>query len=350
MSQFHSLKIKAITKETENAVSILFEVPDTLKSKFVFKAGQYITLKTELNNEEIRRDYSICTHPKSEELKVVVKEVPDGKFSKFANQELNVGDILEVSAPNGRFILEPDTSVSRTIVAFAAGSGITPIMGILKTVLFEEPQSDFVLVFGNKTPKDTIFFDEIIALQSQFASRFKFKLVFSQSNEAEALFGRIERSTVNYILNQLDPTQIDSYYLCGPEGMINAVTETLLEKQVAKDKINYELFTSSEAEPIEINGLVDGETHVTVMVDDEESTFTMSQNKTILEEALSHDIDAPYSCQGGICSSCIARLTEGKVEMRQNNILTDSELAEGLILTCQSQPTTASVKVDYDDV
>ena len=351
MSQFHKLTIKEIQKETENAVTLSFTVPEDLKEIFAFKAGQYITLKTEIDGKEIRRDYSICSSPKSGEFTVAVKEVKNGVFSKFANNTLKAGDDSEVALPNGLFVFEPNNSKSRIIVAFAAGSGITPIMSIAKTVLEEEPQSTFVLVYGNKTPEGTIFYNEIQELKTKHQNRFNVQFVFSQSDEDNALFGRIDKSTVNYIVkNKYEDSKIDAFYLCGPEAMINTVSEVLLENGIDKKVIHFELFTVSiPIEPTTIQ-VGDGNTTITILVDDEETTFTMSQKKTILEAALDEDIDAPYSCQGGICSSCVARLTEGKATMRQNNILTDGELAEGLILTCQAQPTTPTIVEDYDDV
>ncbi|MCF6295156.1 MAG: ferredoxin--NADP reductase [Flavobacteriaceae bacterium] len=351
MSQFHKLTITTINKETDKCVIIGFETPKELKDTFCFKAGQYITLKTKIKGKEIRRDYSLCSSPKSGELKIAVKEVESGTFSTYANSQLKENDVLEVAPPNGRFIFEPNVAKSRTITAFASGSGITPIMSIAKTVLEEEPNSTFILVYGNKTPKDTIFYNEIQALQSKHKNRFDVQFVFSQSDKKNALFGRIEKSTVNYVIkNKHKDSAIDAFYLCGPEGMINCVSDVLIENGVEKSNIHFELFTVSTSTEALDEALTDGNTKITVIVDDEETTFTMSQKKTILESALDNDIDAPYSCQGGICSSCIARLTEGKATMRQNNILTDSELAEGLILTCQAQPTTSIIVVDYDDV
>ena len=351
MSQFYKLSIKDIHKETEKCVTIGFNVPAELQDKFVFKAGQYLTLKTIINGEEVRRDYSICSAPKSGELKVAVKEVANGTFSKFANRLLKANDVLDVAPPNGRFIFEPSDKKERTVVAFAAGSGITPIMSIAKTILTQEPKSTFVLIYGNKTPKDTIFFNEILELHHNYLDRFNLQFVFSQSDEENALFGRIEKSTVNFIVkNKYKHIDIDDFYLCGPEQMINTVQNVLIENDVNKDNIHFELFSTTKTEDTIDESLIDGETKVTVLVDDEETTFTMSQKKSILEATLAENIDAPYSCQGGICSSCIARLTEGKATMRQNNILTESELAEGLILTCQAHPTTPVIVVDYDDV
>jgi ring-1,2-phenylacetyl-CoA epoxidase subunit PaaE len=351
MSQFHKLTIQSITRETEKAISISFNVPESLKENFKFKAGQYLTLRAFIDGNEVRRDYSICSSINSGLLKVAVKEVENGVFSTYANRNLKVGDDLDVATPNGRFVFEPDTTKRRTIAAFAAGSGITPIMGIAKTLLEEEPNSNFILVYGNKTPNDAIFYEELNALKISYPNRFYIQEVYSQCDEEGALFGRIEKSVVNYALkNRFKDFTIDDYYLCGPEEMINNVTETLTEKGITKEVIHFELFTTpvnTENKTIEVS---DGNSQVTVVVDDEEITFDMPQNKTILEVALAENIDAPYSCQGGVCSSCIARITDGEATMRQNNILTDSELAEGLILTCQAQPTTAQVTVDYDDV
>ncbi|MHA7942490.1 2Fe-2S iron-sulfur cluster-binding protein [Formosa sp. 3Alg 14/1] len=350
---FHKLAIQNINKETEAAVTISFEVPSFLKDKFSFKAGQYITLKTEINGNEVRRDYSLCSSPSSGELQVAVKAVEDGLFSKYANTTLKAGDSIEVAEPNGRFIFEPDASKTRTVAAFAAGSGITPIMSIAKTILEEEPNSHFVLIYGNKTPKDTIFFKELIALHSKYTERFSIQMVFSQSQEDDAMFGRIEKSTVNFLLkNTYKHLKIDTFYLCGPEGMITTTKDVLKDFGVTAEHIHFELFTTPIATDEEVipDVVNDGSTAIKIIVDDEEVEFVMSQKQSILDAAIAKEIDAPYSCQGGICSSCIARVTEGAATMRQNNILTEKELAEGLVLTCQAHPTTPTIVVDYDDV
>jgi len=351
MSQFHQLSIKEIQKETDKAVTLSFAVPDSLKDSFSFKAGQYITLKTTVNGNEVRRDYSLCASPKSGELKVAVKEIKDGTFSAYANNKLKVGDVLEVHSPTGRFVFDPQDNGSRTIAAFAAGSGITPILSIVKSVLEEEPQSNVVLVYGNKTTKDTMFLNQLLELQHQYSERFSIKFVFSQAQENDAIFGRIEKSTVDLIVKtEYKHLTIDAFYLCGPEGMIHTVKDVLTEHNIGEDSIHFELFKA--AKPSEIKDTVEasGHTTITILVDDEETTFEMSQKQSILEAALDEDVDAPYSCQGGICSSCIARITEGEATMRQNNILSDNEVAEGLVLTCQAHPTTATISVDYDDV
>ncbi|MDN3491599.1 ferredoxin--NADP reductase [Winogradskyella bathintestinalis] len=352
MSQFHSLTIKSIDKVTNNSVAITFDIPETLKDKFRFKAGQYITLKTTINGDDIRRDYSICASQNSGNVTVAVKAVEGGTFSIYANTTLKAGDTLEVAEPNGRFTFDANAAKTRTIAAFAAGSGITPVLSIAKTLLEEEPFSNFILVYGNKTLADAMFIDELLQLKKQYDNRFHAHFIYSQAQEEDALFGRIEKSTVNLIVkNKYKDVTIEQFYLCGPEQMINTVNDVLIENGVKKQAIKFELFTPPvEESAAVVSDLPSGETKIKVVVDDEEFEFNMSKKQTILEASLKQDIDAPYSCQGGICSSCIAKITEGTAEMRQNNILTDGEVAEGLILTCQAHPTSAHVAVDYDDV
>jgi ring-1,2-phenylacetyl-CoA epoxidase subunit PaaE len=352
MSQFHQLSIKEIKRETDKAVAITFNVPDNLKDTFAFKAGQYITLKTKIDGNEIRRDYSLCSSPKSGDLKVAIKAIKDGTFSSYANNTLKVDDILEVAPPKGRFVFEPNDSKTKNIAAFVAGSGITPVLSIIKCALEEEVHSKVILVYGNKTTDDTMFLNELLELQHQYKERFSIQFVFSRKDEDNSIFGRIEKSTVNYVMkNEHKHVEVDAFYLCGPEAMIYTVKDVLTEHGINENSVHFELFKA--AKPAEINEQTtsgSGKTTITVMVDDEETTFEMSQKQTVLEAALDEDLDAPYSCQGGICSSCLARLTEGEITMKQNNILTDNEVAEGLILTCQAHPTTATIKVDYDDV
>ncbi|MHA7059271.1 2Fe-2S iron-sulfur cluster-binding protein [Aquimarina sp. M1] len=350
MSDFHTLTIKNITRETPKAVAIEFEVPPTLKKAYVFTAGQYITIKTEVDGKEIRRAYSICSSVGSEVLRVAVKEVEEGTFSAIANNKLKVGDTLNVHPPEGNFLLKSNTTATNTYAAFAAGSGITPVMSMIKTVLEEEPNSRFVLVYGNQTPTETIFFKELLSLQTQHPDRLFIEFFYSRSREEGARFGRIEKSTINYITkNKFKDTSFETFYLCGPEEMIHTVTDVLIENEVSKDKIHFELFTSS-TEATEIDADLDGKTKISILVDDESFSFVMDQKKTILDAALEEEIDAPYSCQGGVCSSCICKITEGTAVMEKNSILTDGELAEGFILACQAHPTSSIVKIDFDDV
>jgi ring-1,2-phenylacetyl-CoA epoxidase subunit PaaE len=350
MSSFLKLIIKEVKRETKDAVSILFSVPEELQPNYTFIAGQYINLRLTLDNQEIRRAYSICSAPDSGELRIAVKAVSNGLFSQFANSKLKAGDVLEVGKPEGKFTFEPQTDRQRNYAAFVAGSGITPAISILKSVLKNEPKSSFVLVYGNKSPEETIFHQELHDLQSQYVGRLFVQYVYSQSKADGALSGRIDKSTVNYILKEKHASlDFDKFYLCGPEEMINTVSDALKEKNFKESDIKFELFSTSTKEHA-IEKSLDGHAQITVMVDDEETTFEMSAKQTILDAALKQGIDAPYSCQGGICSSCLARVTEGTAEMTKNSILTDKEIADGLILTCQAHPTSATIRVDFDDV
>jgi len=350
MPSFKKLVIKELKRETAAAVSILFNVPEELKPHYTFIAGQYVNLRLTLDGKEIRRAYSICSSPESGELRIAVKAVKNGAFSQFANTKLKAGDVLEVGKPEGKFTFEPHADRQKNYAAFAAGSGITPVISILKSVLKGEPQSSFVLVYGNKSPEETIFHQELHDLHLKYTGRLFVHYVYSQAKADGALFGRIDKSTVNFVLNNKHAAlEFDKFYLCGPEEMINTVSKVLKEHNVKDSSIKFELFSSSTVENI-VTSSQEGHTKITITVDDDETTFEMSKKQTILEAALKQGIDAPYSCQGGICSSCLARVKSGTAEMTKNSILTDSEIEEGLVLTCQAHPTSAEIVVDYDDV
>lgn len=350
MSTFYKLAVKEITRETPEAVSVLFQVPAELQAHYRFVAGQYINLKLTLDGNEIRRAYSICSTPESGELRIAIKSIKNGYFSKFANEQLTAGKVLEVGTPEGKFTFEPDAVRLKNYAAFVAGSGITPVMSILQTVLEKEPNSTFVLVYGNKSSNETIFYNQLHDLQLKYVGRFFVHYVFSQQKADDQLFGRIEKSTVNFVLkNKHKEKEFDKFYLCGPEEMINRVSDVLKENNVKEKDIKFELFSASSSEN-EIKKSLEGHTKITVLVDGDETSFEMSQKQSLLEAALKQGLDAPYSCQGGICSSCIARISKGTAEMKKNTILTDGEIAEGLILTCQAHPTSSEIFVDYDDV
>ena len=350
MSTFYKLNIKEITRETAQAVSVVFNVPLELKPNYEFVAGQYINLKLTLDGKEIRRAYSICSSPDSDELRIAIKAVKNGSFSKFANTSLKVGDTIEVGTPEGKFTFEPNVEKQKNYASFVAGSGITPMLSIIKTVLKQEPLSSFVLVYGNRTPEETIFKQQLHDLHLEYTGRLFVHYVYSQSKIEGELFGRIERSTVNFVLkNKHKEMDFSTFYLCGPEQMINTVSDVLKESNIKESKIKFELFTPPAEEHV-IEASLEGHTKITVVVDNEATDFVMSKQQTILDAALKQGIDAPYSCQGGICSSCMARVTQGTAEMTKNSILTDGEIAEGLILTCQAHPTSAEIFVDFDDV
>lgn len=348
MSTFHTLIIKDYIQETANAVSLVFDIPEHLKNTFSFKAGQYVTLKTSIEGKEIRRSYSICSSPKSGELKVAIKKVEDGIFSSYAISHLKIGDVIEVYEPEGKFILEPIRSTN--YLGIAAGSGITPVLSMVKTVLQDEPSSSFTLIYGNKSSAETMFKSELDALSHKYGKRFNLEYVFSRQNEEGSLFGRIDKGHLNYFIKNIYKNwSFKTAFLCGPEEMIKTISTTLKENNFKESQILFELFTASINEEGS-SQIKDGQTEVSVLLDDEEIHFTMNQTDNILAAALRNDVDAPYSCQGGVCSSCLGRVSEGTAVMVKNSILTDDEVSEGFILTCQAHPTTSKISIDFDDV
>jgi len=347
MATFQNVTIQEIKPETANAVSVVFNIPENLKSDFNFTAGQYITLQTKINNQEIRRAYSICSTPQSGEIRVAVKAVENGTFSVYATSNLKVGDAIEISAPEGRFQLKPEAN--KNYIAFAAGSGITPILSMVKTVLENQPTATFTLVYGNKSIADTIFYDELLALDTKY-DNFNLEFVCSRERQENMLFGRIDTAFTNFFIkNKYKDIAFDAAFLCGPEEMIQTVSNTLKEAGFSDENIHFELFTVTEDENA-VSKIKEGTTEITVMLDDEETTFTMSQTDNILAASLRNELDPPYSCQGGVCSSCLAKVTEGNAVMTKNSILTDGEVKDGFVLTCQAHPTTTKLKIDFDDV
>lgn len=351
MSTFYKLRIKQIIKETTDAISITFDVPTELASIYKFIAGQYLTIKLTLDGNEIRRAYSICSSPKSDELTISIKGVFGGVFSNFAVSQLKENQYLEVSTPEGRFVFEPNPTAKNTYAAFAAGSGITPIIAIVQSVLEEEPNSSFVLVYGNKTTQSTIFYEKINQLKEKYIGRFFVHYVFSQERIDNELFGRIDKSVVNLIVkNKYNYINFEKFYLCGPNEMVIQVTEVLKENGISSDKIKFELFTTTSSKQENIPKVSEGQYLLHVLLDGEETTFSVPNGTTLLDAILKKGLDPAYSCLGGICSSCIARVTKGEAQMKKNSILTDDEIEDGLILSCQAVPTTSEISVSFDDV
>ncbi len=349
MSDFHQLRVAAVKQLTPNSVAISFEIPNALKPAFKFNAGQYITIKKELDGEEVRRAYSISSPTHDELITVGIKKVPDGQFSVYANTSIKPGDVLEVMPPEGRFIFEEENGAEH-VIAFAAGSGITPIMSIVSEVLGSNPANTMVLLYGNQNRTETMFHKDIMKLIEAYGDRFFVQFLYSRAQEEDGIFGRIEASTVNLMIkNKFKDRDFKKYYICGPEAMITTVADTLKNQGVEESAVYTELFTTPETSDASYEEQ-DGLTKITVRLDDEDFSFAMDKNTLLLDAVLDEDIDAPYSCQGGVCSTCIAKITEGKAVMEQNQILTDAEVAEGLILTCQAHPTTDVLKIDYDDV
>ncbi len=349
MSTFYPLTVSQVRRLTPEAVAVDFQIPQDLRDTFSFKAGQYITLRMQDGGEEVRRAYSLSSAPSSGRWTVGIKKVRDGRFSVYANDVLKAGDTLEVMPPQGRFTYSPGAEI-RTIAAFAAGSGITPVLSILAEALESDPTTRVVLAYGNRSAEQAMFLEDLKQLEEKYPDRFFRYAVYSRNREEDCLFGHIENSTVNYILkNKHKDWTFDRYYLCGPEPMIHAVEASLREKGVDPEHILHELFTAATPEAPQ-GETQDGKTRVSVVLDDQDFELVMDRKDLVLDAVLKEKIDAPYSCQGGVCSTCIARVTEGSAEMIANQILTDGEIAEGLILTCQAHPTSASLKIDYDDV
>jgi ring-1,2-phenylacetyl-CoA epoxidase subunit PaaE len=304
-----------------------------------------------INGDLTSRDYSISSSPNSGELNVTIKEIKNGLFSSYANKSLEKGDFLKVATPKGRFIFEPSKESSNTIVAFAAGSGITPIMSIIKTVLTETTSQKCILFYGNQTKNTTIFHKTLTELESHYRDRLKIHFIYSREKSPGHLNGRIDsKNTIHALKNIIPKKESCIYYLCGPERMIHNVKNTLSDYNISENKIFFELFTttqSSEEKIIKKNII---STEATILFDDETESITILPEQTILEAALEKDLDVPYSCKGGVCSSCICRITEGTAEMRQNSILSESEVEEGLVLSCQAVPTSSKINIDFDDV
>ncbi|PRP67695.1 ferredoxin--NADP reductase [Nonlabens agnitus] len=344
---FHELRIEQVTKVTSRAVEIIFEIPGSLQEEFRYQAGQYLTLKATIDGNEVRRAYSISSAPDDDQLMVVVKAVDLGVFSNYA-MKLRAGDTLEVAPPDGLFIHEKQEK--GTFLMVAAGSGITPIMSILKTALAIDADNKVALIYGNQSESQAIYLEQLNDLKDQYGERFTLKYCFSREERQDALFGRITKGNLNYFLkNDCEGFAFAKAYLCGPEEMIQMIQLNLIEKGLlAEENIKFELFTSTESD-VEITE----DSHlseITVILDDETHTFTMRRDEVMLDVMLKNDIDAPYSCQGGICSSCIALIEEGDVKMRKNSILTDEEVSDGFTLTCQACPTSAKVNVNFDEV
>ncbi len=349
MSVFYPLKVKEVRRETASSVSVLFDVPIELESEFRFKPGQYVNIRKKLHEKELRRAYSICSSLNSGEVRIAIKKVEGGSFSVFANEKLKEGDVLDVTAPEGRFILDPKENANKYVM-FAGGSGITPILSMLSSVLESENNCKVVLVYGNQSIEETMFLDNLRSLKKNFPDRLVTHYVFSRKLSEKNHFGRISETLIKTIFKEenINPS-INGIYICGPEGMIDQVNDYLLKHQFSKDQIHIEWFKMSEEKEVSQSEFK-GVAKVKVILDEEETFFEMRQDETVLGAALAHGIDAPYSCQGGICSSCLAKVTEGAVKMDNNRILSEDELAEGFILTCQAHPITPKVSIDYDDV
>ena len=357
MIHFHPLRVRKVQKETDDCVSITFEVPGELKPLYQFRQGQSLTVRRFIGGEEVRRTYSICSAPQDGVLRVAVKKVEGGAFSTWANEELTPGEELEVMPPVGKFYTDLDPAQKKHYVAFAAGSGITPVLSIIKTTLQTEPHSTFTLVYGNRTKNSIIFKEELEALKDKFLSRFRIYHILSRERtDAEINYGRIDRDKVEALSSKLiDIRNTDEFFLCGPEEMIFTVRDFLGEKGVDKEHIHFELFTipgqkkSTVDRPQTTAEDTGPKARVSVKLDGILFDFDLGQEgESILDAALKQGADLPYACKGGVCCTCKAKLLEGQVEMEVNWGLEQDEIERGYILTCQSHPKTEKVVVDFD--
>ena len=352
MPEFHSLKVKEIVKETNDTVSVSFQVPEDLKEAYAFTPGQYLTLKLTINNEEQRRSYSICSSS-AEDITVAVKRVENGLVSSYLNEVLKENDEIEVMTPEGNFTLETGQAKKRKFVGFAAGSGITPIMSMIKQLSMDEKETVFTLFYSNKMESDVIFKHQLDQLAGD---NLKINYIYTRQKLNNPLLeGRIDKSKATELIKaDLSCLNADAFYLCGPEEMIFNVKSALEEFGVLNTKIKFELFTTpvlmaEKPKQQEADENFDGEALVTVIYDDEEIDFNLNKDgDTILDAAMDNDVDVPFSCKGAVCCTCKAKVTEGKVTMDANYALSDQEVEDGYVLACQSHPASAKVTLDFD--
>ncbi|NVK03384.1 MAG: phenylacetate-CoA oxygenase/reductase subunit PaaK [Flavobacteriia bacterium] len=356
--KFHKLTVSDVRRETADCVSVAFDLPEDLEGNYKFKPGQYLTLRTDIGGEDIRRSYSICSCPFDGELRVAIKRVEGGVFSTYANHDLKVGDVLDVMTPIGNFTTEFDEKNTKQYVAIAAGSGITPVMSLIKSAMIAEPNSKFTLIYGNRNSASVIFKDEIEDLKDAHMNRLEVHHVLSREDQgSDLLKGRIDAEKVKGFAERFfDVSKTDAYFLCGPEEIIHASEDALASLGVSKDKIHFELFTSStdaapkKTESESTSSSNDVLSSVTVILDGDETHMDIStKGKTILDSALDAGADVPFACKGAVCCTCRAKVLEGSAEMEMNYALTDEEVEEGYILTCQSHPTAEKVVVSFDE-
>lgn len=350
------MTIKKVTRETRDAVSITFDVPTELKEAYKFTQGQHLTLKEKLDGEEYRRSYSICCAVGDDDLRVAIKQIDGGVFSSHANENFAPGQTLEVMEPKGRFYSELNVENANNYLAIAVGSGITPIISIVKTILRTETNSRVTLIYGNRSVASILFLEELEDLKNIYANRLNLMHILSREHQDAELFnGRVTGEKCQQLFNALiDLNKINDVFLCGPEQMIMEVREVLQEGGIEPANIHFELFITDAA--IKASGIPKKQTrgegpkrHVRIIVDGRQSDIDAREDgRSILDVALSQGMDLPYACKGGVCSTCRAKVVRGEVQMDLNYALEDSEVAEGYVLTCQSHPLTDDVIVDYD--
>ncbi len=356
MTDFHKITVSDVTKETSDCAVLTFDVPENLKEEFAFKQGQHLTLRAMINDEDVRRSYSLCSSPLEGKWKVAVKRIPGGRFSTFANTALKAGDTLDLMAPTGHFFVECEAASAKNYVAFAAGSGITPILSIIKTHLAVEPDSTFTLFYLNRTVKSIIFKEEIEALRNTYFGRFQvFYLLTKEQRDIPLLNGRFTSEKLQEITEKLiDVEATDECFICGPEQMIFLIRDEMVGAGMPEENVHFELFGTgnSEEDQEHIAEVLEHQAdHTDVMIIDggKEFHFEMEEDHdNILDAALAAGADLPFACKGGVCSTCKCQIKEGTVEMKINYALEKDEVENGFVLSCQAVPTSEKVVVDFD--
>ncbi|MDD7887595.1 1,2-phenylacetyl-CoA epoxidase subunit PaaE [Flavivirga sp. 57AJ16] len=356
MAEFYSIKVADVYKETKDTSVVVFDIPEHLRDTFKFIQGQHLTLKKEINGEDVRRSYSLCSSPIDNEWKVAIKQIPGGVFSTYANTELKAGDTLEIMEPSGNFYVDIDASIPKNYIGFAAGSGITPMLSIIKTHLELEPNSTFKLFYLNRTAKSIIFKEEIEQLKNTFFQRFHtFHFLTKEQRDIEFLNGRFTKEKLQILTNTfIDIADTNDCFICGPQDMIFLIRDALQGAGLEASKIHYELFFSGSTDKdnkhiIEVLEHKAEGTAVTIIDGGKEFQFIMGDDyDNLLDGALAAGADLPFACKGGVCSTCKCKVIEGTVEMKINYALDEKEVAQNLVLSCQAVPTSEKVMVDFD--
>jgi ring-1,2-phenylacetyl-CoA epoxidase subunit PaaE len=354
MSKFHALAVAKVERETRDAIAITFDVPPALREAFRFEPGQHLTLRTRIGDDDVRRSYSICA-PAGGPLRIAVKRSPGGVFSTWANDALREGTAVDVMPPMGHFNVAADAQASRHYLGVAAGSGITPLVSIVTSALVAEPASRFTLIYGNRASATVMFRDELASLKDRYLDRFNLVHVLSREpQDIELLHGRIDRAKADALFERWVPVaDVDYAFVCGPEGMLDAVRASLLAHGMPAERIKIERFAASIPKhthvPRPLPQAAHTECEVHVVIDGSQRMFLLEKGvENIIDAGLRNGIELPFSCKGGVCSTCRCKLVDGEVDMDVNFALEDYEVSRGFILACQSYPVTDRVTVDFD--
>ncbi len=353
---FYPLKIAEVRREIDDAVSLRFTIPEALRDVFRFTPGQHLTLRAELDGEDVRRNYSLCVAPFENELRVAIKQIAGGLFSTWANANLKPGDMLDAMPPHGSFTWAFDSNRRATYAGFAGGSGITPILSLMKTALATEPDSDFILLYGNRATNSIMFLEEIAALKNRYMGRLQvYHFLEDEEEDIELFNGRLDSAKIAAVLSNLvDPTAIDAAFICGPGPMMDAVEAGLIGAGVPANRILIERFTVGELSAAQAAAMrvVEQEAagrRVKITLEGRRRTVAFDADKgSILENARANGLPAPYACKAGVCATCRAKLVSGEVTMKVNYGLSAEEVADGYVLTCQAVPLTDEVELDFD--